>query len=241
VVGALLSASCAAKDIFALPSLPYEYDALEPHIDAQTMQIHHGKHHAAYVAGLNAALPDGAGKCDAAALAALQASAPSKGVAVRNHGGGHYNHALFWVNMAPATGPSSEPSADLAAAIDDKFGSLEGMKEAFSKAAMGRFGSGWAWLGVKPDGSLAITSTANQDNPLMEGLEYAVEKMVPILGLDAWEHAYYLKYQNRRADYVTAFWDVVNWNKVSRNYEVYAKHGKAVPPTPTGGGHATEL
>ncbi|CAJ1370227.1 unnamed protein product [Effrenium voratum] len=150
-------------------------------------------------------------KGDFASLAALQQKAPAS-AALRNHGGGHYNHALFWVNLESAS-TSSEPSADLAAAIEDKFGSMEGLKEAFSKVALGRFGSGWAWLGVTPQGSLQVTSTANQDNPLMEGLEYKFEKMVPILGLDLWEHAYYLKYQNRRADYVAAFWNVVNWKK----------------------------
>merc|ERR1719210_2964622 len=122
------------------------------------------------------------------------------------------------------------------AALEDRFGGMDGLKADFSKTALGRFGSGWAWLGVKPDGTLGITSTANQDNPLMEGLEYPVEKMIPILGLDVWEHAYYLKYQNRRPDYINAFWSVVNWKKVSRNYEKYARQGQAVPPTPTGGG-----
>jgi len=239
--GVLLASFSSAEDLFSLPALPYSYDALEPHIDAETMKIHHGKHHAAYVAGLNAAAPKTeSGKGDALALAALQKTAVKKGTAVRNHGGGHYNHALFWVNLEPAAS-SSEPSPDLGADIDDKFGSLEKMQEEFAKAAMGRFGSGWAWLGVKPDGSLGITSTANQDNPLMEGLEYAVEPMIPILGLDVWEHAYYLKYQNKRADYVKAFWNLVNWKKVSRNYDAYAKKGTPVPPTPTGGGHATEL
>lgn len=236
--------TCISADTFSLPALPYEYDALEPQIDATTMKIHHSKHHATYVAGLNDAVksfPDIASKGDAVDLANLQKKALSYGSpAIRNHGGGHYNHALFWVNLAPASS-STEPSADLGAAIDDKFGSLDGLKKAFNQAAMTRFGSGWAWLGVTPDGSLAVTSTANQDNPLMEGLDYSFTKMIPILGLDVWEHAYYLKYQNRRADYVGAFWDVVNWKKVSRNYEMYAKKGQPVPPTPTGGGHATEL
>jgi Fe-Mn family superoxide dismutase len=230
-------------NIFSLPALPYDYDALEPHIDAETMRIHHGKHHAAYVAGLNAVadkLGDVAGNGDAVSVTALQQKALAHGMAARNHGGGHYNHALFWVNLKPAA-DAAELSAELMAAIEDKFINMDGLAEAFSKVAMGRFGSGWAWLGVKPDGSLAVTSTANQDNPLMEGLEYPVEKMIPILGLDVWEHAYYLKYQNKRADYVTAFWNVVNWKKVSRNYGEYAKLGKPVPPTPTGGGHATEL
>jgi len=212
---------------------------MEPQIDAETMTIHHSKHHAAYVDGLNAA--NVGTKGDAGSLADLQKTLVKHSTAARNHGGGHYNHALFWVNLKPASDPSSEPSAALGAAIDDRFSSMEGLKADFAKAAMGRFGSGWVWLGVKPDGLLAITSTANQDNPLMEGLEYPVEKMVPILGLDVWEHAYYLKYQNRRADYVNAFWNVINWKKVSRNYEEYAIKGKPVPPTPTGGGHATEL
>jgi len=236
-----LLSSVRAAEIWSLPALPYDYDALEPHIDAQTMKIHHGKHHNTYVAGLNAAAGSyDAGKGDALALAALQSKAVASGVKVRNHGGGHYNHALFWVNLSPSA-DTTEPSADLTVAIEDKFGSLDGLKKAFSEVAVARFGSGWAWLGVKPDGSLAVTSTANQDNPLMEGLEYAYEKMVPILGLDVWEHAYYLKYQNRRPEYIDAFWNVVNWKKVSRNFEVYAKKGKPVPPTPTGGDHATEL
>jgi len=233
-------ACCAGAEVpnFKLPELPYRSDALEPHIDKDTMKLHHGKHHAAYVAGLNAAAEKLPAKAD---VVSIQAEALKYGTAVRNHGGGHYNHALFWVNMAPA-GSVSEPSADLGAAIDDKFGSMDGLKEAFTKAAMGRFGSGWAWLGVKPDKTLAVTSTANQDNPLMQGLEYECENMIPILGLDVWEHAYYLKYQNRRADYVAAWFNnLVNWNKVSRSYEMYAMKGKAVPPTPTGGGHALEL
>lgn len=230
----------AAGEIFSLPALQYEYDALEPYIDEQTMRIHHGKHHATYVAGLNAELQGKKVSGDMVALAELQRTAPATSPATRNHGGGHYNHALFWVNLASASG-SSEPSPELGAAIEDRFGGLDGLKEAFNKIALSRFGSGWAWLGVAPDGQLKVTSTANQDNPLMEGLEYKVEKMIPILGLDVWEHAYYLKYQNRRADYVNAFWNIINWKKVSRNYEEYAKKGKPVPPTPTGSGHAVEL
>lgn len=238
--GASAPQAAATKE-FTLPALPYAFDALEPYIDAETMRLHHDKHHAAYVSGLNAAGVEVGGDSEAVALAELQARALYHGVAVRNHGGGHYNHALLWVNLASASEASTEPSPELAAAIDDRFGSLEKMQEEFAKAALGRFGSGWAWLGVKPDGSLAITSTANQDNPLMDGLEYPVEKMVPILGLDVWEHAYYLKYQNRRPEYIKAFWHVVNWNKVSRNFEAYAKQGAPVPPTPTGGHHAMEL
>lgn len=227
---------------FTLPSLPYDYNALEPHFDEETMQIHHTKHHATYVAGLNGAIAGEKGYSgDAADLVAFQESAISKGTPARNHGGGHYNHAFFWVNLAPP-GKGGSPSKDLQTAIDNAFGSLDGLQKEFAKVAMGRFGSGWAWLGVsKKSGELVLTSTANQDNPLMNGLEYEVADMIPILGLDVWEHAYYLKYRNKRPDYVTAFWNVVNWNKVSRNYEVYAKAGKPVPPTPTGGGHATEL
>lgn len=242
-LAALLPLQTYAAGNFQLPPLPYDYSALEPHIDEQTMRIHHGKHHATYIAGLNNVadkLGPEAAKADAQALANLQnglTAGPQ-----RNHGGGAYNHALFWVNLQPSSAPLSEPSPDLAAAIDDKFGSMDNMKTKFAQAAMSRFGSGWAWLGVRlVDGAIAITSTPNQDNPLMADLPYEYEKMVPILGLDLWEHAYYLKYQNRRADYVDAFWNVVNWGKVSRNFEKYAKAGKPVPPTTTGGKHATEL
>lgn len=228
----------ASEGPFILPPLPYEFDALEPHFDKETMQIHHDKHHATYVAGLNAAAGDNKG--DAQSLAAFQKDAISKGIASRNHGGGHYNHALFWVNLAPV-GSGGDPSVPLDAAIVKAFGSFSDMQKEFAKAAMGRFGSGWAWLGVKEGGGLAITSTANQDNPLMDNLGYDCVKMIPILGLDVWEHAYYLKYQNKRPDYVGAFWNIVNWQKVSRSYEVYATKGQPVPPTPTGAGHAIEL
>lgn len=232
---------CVLAQPFKLPALPYASDALEPHIDKATMEIHHGKHHAAYVAGLNAAMPkaDHGGKPEVA-LATMQKTAVAAGDARRNHGGGHYNHALFWVNLGPA-GKGGEPSALLQKAIDKAFGNLQGFKDTFTKAATTRFGSGWAWLGVTTTGDLAVTSTANQDNPLMDGLPYDHVSMVPILGLDVWEHAYYLKYQNRRPDYITAFWNVVNWKKVSRNFEKYASKGEAVPPTPTGGDHAVEL
>lgn len=232
----------SAEGPFSLPALPYSYNALEPHFDAETMEIHHSKHHATYVAGLNAAVQGADGVTgDAVGLMNFQAGAPARGTPSRNHGGGHYNHAFFWVNLAPAD-KAGKPSTELQAKIYDAFGSMEAMKQEFAKVAMGRFGSGWAWLGVDPtDGKLVLTSTANQDNPLMEGLGYEVAKMIPILGLDVWEHAYYLKYRNKRPDYVSAFWNVVNWNKVNRNYEKYAKDGKPVPPTPTGGGHATEL
>lgn len=227
---------------FSLPALPYAYNALEPHIDGETMTIHHTKHHATYVAGLNGAVK-GSGDVisgDAVALAKFQATAVAQGTAARNHGGGHYNHALFWVNLSPAE-KAGKPSPALAAAIDKAFGSFSKFQEEFAKAATTRFGSGWAWLGVRQDGGLAITSTANQDNPLMAGLGYDFVAMIPVLGLDVWEHAYYLKYRNKRPDYIKAFWNVVNWSKVSRNYETYAKAGQPVPPTPTGGNHAAEL
>jgi Fe-Mn family superoxide dismutase len=191
-----------------LPDLPYAFDALEPHIDARTMEIHHDKHHAAYVTNLNKAL-DGHADLAARSLEDLlgdMASVPEaiRG-AVRNHGGGHANHTLFWDVMGPDGG--GEPDGDLLAAIDRDLGGFESFKEAFHKAAMTRFGSGWAWL-VKNGEKLEVTSTANQDSPLMDG-------QTPLLGLDVWEHAYYLKYQNRRPDYIGAFWNVVKWAKVA--------------------------
>eukprot|EP00746_Dinoflagellata_sp_MGD_P089942 gnl/MRDRNA2_/MRDRNA2_35488_c0_seq2.p1 gnl/MRDRNA2_/MRDRNA2_35488_c0~~gnl/MRDRNA2_/MRDRNA2_35488_c0_seq2.p1 ORF type:complete len:254 (-),score=53.54 gnl/MRDRNA2_/MRDRNA2_35488_c0_seq2:377-1066(-) len=185
------------------------------------MEIHHGKHHATYVNNLNKVLQDFPD------IESIQAGAVKAGPAVRNNGGGHYNHANFWINMAPAD-KTGTPSAELEAAIVSAFGSMDAMKEKFTQAALTRFGSGWAWLGVKPDGKLGITSTANQDNPLMEGLEYPVEAMRPILGLDVWEHAYYLKYQNRRAEYINAFWNVVNWNQVNENYKDALNRAKEV-------------
>ncbi|RMH58837.1 MAG: superoxide dismutase [Candidatus Hydrogenedentota bacterium] len=192
---------------FECPALPYAYDALEPFIDEQTMRIHHDKHHAGYVSKLNAALE---GHSDLAAkpvedlLKDLNAIPEEIRTAVRNNGGGHANHTLFWQVMGPGCGGA--PTGELAAAIDGAFGSFAAFKEAFSAAAAGRFGSGWAWLVRKGD-SLEITSTPNQDTPLSEGAR-------PILGLDVWEHAYYLKYQNRRPDYIAAWWNVVNWKKV---------------------------
>ena len=201
-----------------LPALPYALDALEPHIDAKTMEIHHGKHHNAYVTNLNAAIE---GNADLEAKSADDlirdlASVPDaiRG-AVRNNGGGHVNHSLFWTVMGPNAGGA--PSGDLAAAIDAACGSFDAFKEAFKKAAMTRFGSGWAWLCVKSDGTVAICSTANQDNPIM-GEAVAGCGGTPILGLDVWEHAYYLNYQNRRPDYVDAFWNVVNWDAVAERY-----------------------
>lgn len=190
---------------FELPNLPYAYDALEPHIDARTMEIHHSKHHAGYTNNLNNAIAGTAleGKSIEEILTSGNLTP-----AVRNNGGGFYNHRLFWEVMSPNGG--GNPQGELAAAIDSAFGSLDSMKEAFAKAAATRFGSGWAWLCVK-DGALEICSTANQDNPLME--EGCAG--TPILGLDVWEHAYYLNYQNRRPDYIGAFWNVVNWTKVA--------------------------
>lgn len=195
-----------------LPDLPYDHDALEPHIDAETMRIHHSKHHQGYVNNLNAALekhPELADKSLEELLGDLGSVPEDIKTAVRNNGGGHANHSLFWPCMAPGSGGT--PSGELADAIDSAFGSFDAFVETFSKAAATRFGSGWAWLCVDEGGGLVVTSTANQDNPVSEGLK-------PILGLDVWEHAYYLNYQNRRPDYVKAWWNVVNWEQVSENF-----------------------
>ncbi len=193
---------------FELPKLDYAYNALEPNIDAATMEIHHTKHHAAYVNNLNAAIAGSAG--EQKTLEELMAEISKYPVAVRNNGGGHYNHSLFWKLIGPNGG--GKPSGELLAAIEKSFGSFDAFKEEFSKAAATRFGSGWAWLVKQPDGKLVIGSTPNQDNPLMDISEL---KGKPLLGLDVWEHAYYLKYQNRRPDYIQAFWNVVNWNEVA--------------------------
>ncbi len=203
---------------YTLPPLPYDSNALEPHVDARTMEIHHGKHHAAYVNNLNAALkdhPDHQGKPIEALIANLGALPEAARTAVRNNGGGHANHSLFWQVMAPGGG--GEPTGPLADAIGADLGGFAAFKEAFAKAAATRFGSGWAWLIVK-NGKLAVVSTANQDNPLMDVVEDA-QKGTPILGLDVWEHAYYLNYQNRRPDYVTAWWNTVNWPEVARRFQ----------------------
>ncbi|HSE83773.1 MAG TPA: superoxide dismutase [Thermodesulfobacteriota bacterium] len=195
-----------------LPKLPYNYDALEPHIDARTMEIHYTKHHQGYVNNLNSALekhPELQKKSVEDLLSNLNSIPEDIRTAVRNNGGGHFNHSLFWPLMSPKGG--GEPKGDLAGAIDSAFGSFASFKEQFSKAAAGRFGSGWAWLCIDDSGKLLITSTPNQDNPVSEGLR-------PVLGLDVWEHAYYLKYQNRRADYISAWWNVVNWDQVAKNY-----------------------
>jgi Fe-Mn family superoxide dismutase len=197
---------------FELPPLPYPANSLEPHIDAQTMEIHHDKHHAAYVNNLNKALEGHADLQDKSIeelLQSLDSLPESIRTAVRNNGGGHANHTLFWTLLSGNGG--GQPSGELASAIDSAFGSFDQFKTQFAAAAAGRFGSGWAWLVAAPDGSLSITSTPNQDTPVMEGKS-------PILGLDVWEHAYYLKYQNRRPDYIGAFWNVVNWDEVAKLY-----------------------
>jgi len=196
---------------FTLAPLPYAHDALEPHIDTATMQIHHGKHHQAYVDNLNKALAGTPN--EGKSLAEIVAIAGSIGAPVRNNGGGHWNHTFFWESLAPNAGGT--PTGKLADAITAAFGSFDAFKEKMAAAGMTRFGSGWAWLIVK-EGKLEICSTPNQDNPLMDIAEV---KGTPILGVDVWEHAYYLKYQNRRADYLAAFWNVVNWNKVSERFE----------------------
>ncbi|MEZ6098167.1 MAG: superoxide dismutase [Pirellulaceae bacterium] len=195
---------------FELPSLPYAYDALEPHIDARTMEIHHTKHHQAYINNVNKAIAGSAleSKSVEDLIADLNAVPENIRGAVRNNGGGHANHSLFWTVMKPGGGGS--PSGELAAAIDADLGGFDAFKEAFSNAALTRFGSGWAWLSVD-NGKLKVESSANQDSPLMEG-------RTPILGLDVWEHAYYLNYQNRRPDYVSAFFNVINWDEVARRF-----------------------
>lgn len=202
---------------YTLPPLPYAYNALEPHIDERTMQIHHDKHHAGYVNKLNAAL-EGHGdlqkKSVEELIAKLDAVPEKIRTAVRNNGGGHANHSLFWVLMTP--GGASSPTGSLAQALDDGFKGFDGFKEEFGKAAMGRFGSGWAWLVLDGKGKLGIESTANQDSPLMEG-------KLPVMGIDVWEHAYYLKYQNKRADYIGAWWNVINWDVVGRRYDTLRK------------------
>jgi Fe-Mn family superoxide dismutase len=201
--------------MFELPKLPYDLTALEPHIDAKTMEIHHGKHHQAYINNLNAAIEgtDLAGK----SIEAIMGEISKHSMAVRNNGGGHYNHSLFWTILGPNAGGS--PSGKLMDAIVSAFGSFDAFKDQFAKAGATRFGSGWAWL-IVHEGRLVVTSSPNQDNPLMDVAEV---KGTPILGLDVWEHAYYLHYQNRRPDYISAFWNVVNWNKVAELFEAATK------------------
>ncbi|MFN8419967.1 MAG: superoxide dismutase [Anaerolineae bacterium] len=207
-----LKARAQGSGTAALPPLPYAFDALEPYIDAQTMEIHHDKHHAAYVNNLNNALekyPDWQGKTAEELIADLTAVPEEIRNVVRNNAGGHVNHSLFWLLMSPTGG--GEPQGELATAISSAFTDFATFKETLGKAATGRFGSGWAWLLLDKDGTLKIASTPNQDSPISEG-------QTPLLGIDVWEHAYYLKYQNRRADYVTAWWNVVNWQEVSNRF-----------------------
>lgn len=197
---------------YTLPDLPYAYDALEPYIDEETMHLHHDKHHNTYVTNLNAAIekyPELGEKTIEELLSDMDAIPTDIKTAVRNNGGGHANHSFFWEIMAPNAG--GEPTGEIKEAINEAFGDFSSFKEEFKKAAVGRFGSGWAWL-VMENGKLAITSTANQDSPLMEG-------KTPILGLDVWEHAYYLKYKNVRPDYIAAFWNVINWDEVNKHFE----------------------
>ena len=197
---------------YTLPDLPYAYDALEPYIDEETMHLHHDKHHNTYVTNLNAAIekyPELGEKTIEELLSDMDAIPTDIKTAVRNNGGGHANHSFFWEIMAPNAG--GEPTGEIKEAINEAFGDFSSFKEEFKKAAVGRFGSGWAWL-VMENGKVAITSTANQDSPLMEG-------KTPILGLDVWEHAYYLKYKNVRPDYIAAFWNVINWDEVNKRFE----------------------
>jgi Fe-Mn family superoxide dismutase len=201
---------------FELPALPYASDALEPHIDKATMEIHHGKHHNAYVTNLNNAIAGS--DAESKSLEELQANISQYAPAVRNNGGGHYNHSLFWTVIGPNGG--GQPSGELANAINEAFGSFEEFKKKFSEAGTTRFGSGWAWLSVAADGKLQVSSTPNQDNPLMD---VADVKGTPILGMDVWEHAYYLNYQNRRPDYIAAFFNVINWDAVTERYTAAKK------------------
>lgn len=212
------SAQAAAS--YTQDALPYAFDALAPHIDALTMEIHYGKHHAGYIKNLNSALEGQASlaahSLDELLTAIARIEDKALQTTVRNNGGGHWNHAFFWETLTPAD-KSGKPSDGLAKAIDAAFGSMDALKTSFGEAAGKRFGSGWAWLIVQ-DGKLAVTSTPNQDNPLMKGLVADAELGTPLLGLDVWEHAYYLHYQNRRADYAAAWWNIVNWDKVSARF-----------------------
>ena len=223
VAGSVVSSTAHAADSFPLKQapLPYSPEALEPYIDSMTMNIHYGKHHAAYVTNLTKALADNKIEgTDALALIKEIGSLPAAAqTAVRNNGGGHVNHTLFWNWMVPAAGGPKGPEGKLAAAIQGAFSSTDDFKKAFSEAGAKRFGSGWAWLIVKSDGKLAVTSTPNQDNPWMKGIVPDTDLGTPILGLDVWEHAYYLKYQNKRPDYIAAWWNVVNWPDAGKRFE----------------------
>jgi len=216
-LGAQAAAPAPPAGPFQLPPLPYPVDALEPHIDARTMEIHHGKHHAAYVANLNKALagePSAAARSVEELVRGLDGVPESIRTAVRNNGGGHLNHQLFWQMMAKSGG--GQPKGELAAAIDRQFRSFSGFADELTKSALGQFGSGWAWLTLTGDGQLRVESTPNQDSPLTAG-------RIPLLGVDVWEHAYYLKYQNRRADYVAAFFNVINWDFVAERYAEFRR------------------
>lgn len=202
---------------FALPPLEYSYNALEPYIDAQTMEIHYSKHHQAYVTNLNNALKGS--KMATTPLDDLLLNAEARGSAIRNNGGGHYNHSLFWTLLSSE--PDKTPNGELDISIQKTFGGLDSLKRALNQAAAKRFGSGWAWLYVTPEKKLAVSSTANQDNPIMDAA--GNERGIPILGIDVWEHAYYLKYQNKRGDYLSAIWNVLDWEKVSENYDAAMK------------------
>eukprot|EP00296_Roombia_truncata_P008309 JP446787.1.p1 GENE.JP446787.1~~JP446787.1.p1 ORF type:complete len:215 (+),score=94.14 JP446787.1:49-693(+) len=211
---------------YSLPDLPYGYGALEPYIDTDTMNLHHTKHHQAYITNLNKIIEGNAALkgmslediCQNVATVDIPDAART---GLRNHGGGHFNHSMFWQVMSPVGDSNVAPGSELKAAIDAQFGSMDEMKNKFNAAAASVFGSGWAWLGVKDNGELTITSTPNQDNPLMSGV--AKEMCKPVLGLDVWEHAYYLKYQNRRPEYIAAWWSVVNWDKVTELYTAVKK------------------
>lgn len=198
---------------YKLPALPYAYDALEPHFDKETMTIHHTRHHQAYIDNLNKAV--GEKGLEEETLQDLLRTISKYGPVIRNNAGGHYNHSLFWQILSPT--PKTTPTGKLADEINNTFGSLDNLKEEIKKAGLGQFGSGWAWLFVKYNGSLAITATPNQDNPLMD--TNVINQGYPILGVDVWEHAYYLHYQNKRADYLDAFWSVLDWNEVEKKYE----------------------
>jgi Fe-Mn family superoxide dismutase len=222
LAGSVLSSSASGAEAFPLTQapLPYAPEALEPHIDAMTMNIHYGKHHAGYVANLEKAIADNgiAGKDALALIKDINALPAAAQTAVRNNDGGHVNHSLFWQWMAPAGSGPKGPEGKLGEAIQGAFGSIDDFKKAFGEAGAKRFGSGWAWLIVKSDGKLAVTSTPNQDNPWMKGVVPDADLGTPILGLDVWEHAYYLKYQNKRPDYITAWWNVVNWSDAGKRY-----------------------
>jgi len=215
-LASFVAPAAAADGMFSLPPLPYAYDALEPHVDAATMKFHHDFHHQAYINNLNKAM---AGKPEATLVSLMK---DAKAAKLNNAGGGHYNHCLFWNIMGPNGGA---PSGTLADKINDAFGSFDDFKTQFGASAAGVFGSGWAWLAVAGDGSVKIVTTPNQDNPLMDGATEA--GLIPILGMDVWEHAYYLKYQNRRPEYIAAWWNVVNWDKVGEYYATAAK-GEAI-------------